>query len=353
MLTTPRITACLIARNESPVIGRALNSLCGQVDEIIVVDGGSTDDTVAIARAAGARVVVEPWRHDFAHARNAAVSAAIGDWVLVIDCDETLQAGGGKLLRAAIQREKHPAWIVQSRSHTAGGPSDNEMVRLGRRDPTRRFVRSIHEHVEPAFESIGRTKVIVQHWPSSVAQREAKFLRNIDLLDRHLTVHPEDLYCRINRMHTQRALAHPQWCDDLTATFRLIKWSALTPTDVGNVSVLLELALMAPRVPLSHAHFASIAARWFPRNCVLAGLSCWRWADTQHWTEAIAAGERAQRLWQTRTFDASHPFDPSFLHDQLPATLAHAHRQLGQSQAAKLQSQRRVKFLPAHFLSIT
>lgn len=347
----PSLSACLITLNEAPVIARALASLRGAVDEIVVVDGGSTDATVGLARAAGARVVLEPWRHDFAHARNVAVAAATGDWVLFLDSDETLEPGGGELLRIAARSGQHPAWLVHIRHATAGGDSTNERVRFGRRDPTRRFERRIHERVIPAFTSVGRTTATIRHWPNPPAQRHVKHRRNLHLLDLHLAEQPDDLYCRVERLHTLRALQDTAWSADLAATAARVDWCSQQSEreGAGNLAVLIELALLAPAADLptdlTHADFAVIAAACFPRHCLLAGLACWRWAESGAWHEAIKAGERALRLWRTRTFDPSHPFDPSFLQDQLPATLAHAHRQLGQAQAAGSDQTKRVRLL--------
>jgi len=67
---TPVVSACMIVKDEEANIGRCLRSLQGKVDEIIVVDTGSTDRTMGIARELGAQVFSFPWRDDFAAARN-------------------------------------------------------------------------------------------------------------------------------------------------------------------------------------------------------------------------------------------------------------------------------------------
>ena len=69
------------------IIARALASVAGSADEIIVVDTGSRDSTVAIAQKAGARVFHFPWVDDFAAARNAALEQTAGEWILWLDAD--------------------------------------------------------------------------------------------------------------------------------------------------------------------------------------------------------------------------------------------------------------------------
>jgi tetratricopeptide (TPR) repeat protein len=80
-----RLTLTIIARDEEAFLPGCLASVRGIVDEIVLVDTGSTDRTREIARAAGARVLRRPWRDDFAWARNEALRVATGDWILFLD----------------------------------------------------------------------------------------------------------------------------------------------------------------------------------------------------------------------------------------------------------------------------
>ncbi len=92
-----RISACLIVQNERERLPAALTSVAF-CDEVLVVDGGSTDGTVELARAAGAQVIESPWR-GFAIQRNIAIDAADGDWILEVDADERVSPA----LRASIE----------------------------------------------------------------------------------------------------------------------------------------------------------------------------------------------------------------------------------------------------------
>ena len=99
-----RIALVMIVRNEAESIARCLLSAKSAVDEMIVLDTGSTDATMAIARDLGAKVFEWAWRDDFAAARNEALSHSTADWNLILDADEWL-VGDGHLLRQAAQRE--------------------------------------------------------------------------------------------------------------------------------------------------------------------------------------------------------------------------------------------------------
>jgi len=84
----PTLSLCMIARDEEQTIGRALDSVKGIVDEMIVVDTGSLDGTRKIVKEYGGRVVESEWRDDFSAARNEALREAKGDYVLFLDADE-------------------------------------------------------------------------------------------------------------------------------------------------------------------------------------------------------------------------------------------------------------------------
>ncbi|MFM7477225.1 MAG: glycosyltransferase family 2 protein, partial [Microcystis aeruginosa] len=86
----PKLSLCMIVKNEAENLRRCLDSVKGVVDEMIVMDTGSTDDTIAIAKSYGAIVPSYDWRGNFSDARNEALKYVTGDWILVLDADEEL-----------------------------------------------------------------------------------------------------------------------------------------------------------------------------------------------------------------------------------------------------------------------
>ena len=83
-----KISLCMIAKDEEDQIGKALQSVCDLVDEIIVVDTGSTDKTMEIVKEYGAKLIESKWEDDFSQARNLGLSKATGDYILFMDADE-------------------------------------------------------------------------------------------------------------------------------------------------------------------------------------------------------------------------------------------------------------------------
>jgi len=85
-----KISACMIVKNEEKLLPQCLESI-KWVDELIVVDTGSTDKTVEIAESYGAKVYHHPWENDFSLHRNQSIGYATGDWILIIDADERFE----------------------------------------------------------------------------------------------------------------------------------------------------------------------------------------------------------------------------------------------------------------------
>ena len=96
------LSACLIVKDEEESLARCLGSLQSVADQVVVVDTGSKDGTVAVARDSGAEVYHLEWRDDFAAARNAAIARATCDWVLIVDADEELPAESADQLRELL-----------------------------------------------------------------------------------------------------------------------------------------------------------------------------------------------------------------------------------------------------------
>lgn len=101
-----KISLCVICKDEESLIGGALKSGKEFVDEIIVVDTGSSDRSIEIAKSFGAKVYNEKFNDDFSEIRNKAISYATGDWILFLDCDEYLSEESGKALRSYIENDK-------------------------------------------------------------------------------------------------------------------------------------------------------------------------------------------------------------------------------------------------------
>ena len=104
-LPRPTLAMCMIAKDEEEFIEDAIRSVEGLADEVVVVDTGSSDDTVDIAKRAGARVEFFPWNGSFADARNVSLDYATSDWILVLDADERVHPSSRSAIRSILESE--------------------------------------------------------------------------------------------------------------------------------------------------------------------------------------------------------------------------------------------------------
>lgn len=185
----------MIVRDEARCIGRCLASARPWVDEMIVLDTGSTDATPALAAAAGARVERFAWIDDFAAARNAALDASGADWNLVLDADEWLLDGGASLRALPAAGGFLGTLEMLNQFDTAHGPqaSVDTLPRLLPRGV--RYAGRIHEQPATALPR-RRTALRVAHDGYRADALAAKQGRNLRLLERAVAQSPRDPYLR-------------------------------------------------------------------------------------------------------------------------------------------------------------
>jgi (heptosyl)LPS beta-1,4-glucosyltransferase len=173
------LSGVVIARNEGDRIGRCVSSLSAICTDVLVLDSNSTDDTVAIATAAGARVEQQAWL-GFAAQKNAAVAAAREPWVLLLDADEWLDPETIPRLRALFdggEIEQADVWRLQRRTHFLGaalnyGGWGNEAVERLFRADLRYRPDAVHERLDLSGRRVASIPVRIEH---DTARSEAEY----------------------------------------------------------------------------------------------------------------------------------------------------------------------------------
>ncbi len=145
----PLLSACMIVKDEEELLSKCLSSLSGLVDEVVIYDTGSTDGTVQLARDAGATVIEGYWDDDFGRARNAALQACKGEWVIHIDADEVLECDP-LALRQRLQQSPIAALQVEILNLSTDGRNN-----LTHR-PCRIFKRALHHWSGRLHEQVVR-----------------------------------------------------------------------------------------------------------------------------------------------------------------------------------------------------
>jgi glycosyltransferase involved in cell wall biosynthesis len=204
-----KISATIITFNEQDNLPRALGSL-GCCDEIVVVDSGSTDRTVELARGFGARVVERAWP-GYANQKNFAAAQASHDWILALDADEALSEELQTELRALQQQgarfdayscprlaQYRGRWIRHS------GWYPDRKVRLYDRRKARWVGDYVHESVR-VEGSLGALQGDLLHYTC------ATFSRHIDSVNRYTTLAAQEMTARGRGVSLARLLAAPPW----------------------------------------------------------------------------------------------------------------------------------------------
>jgi tetratricopeptide (TPR) repeat protein len=266
------LSLAMITKNEAEHLAHCLESVRDLVDEVVVVDTGSTDGTVAIAEAFGARIGRFQWCDDFAAARNASLSLCTGDWVLSLDADEAIDSLDHRKIRQVVDRpvgkgkQDPQGFLLLSRNYfmeslarvfdQQAQPNrspyregfqfpyyaDVRIFRLFRRLPHIRFEGRIHERADTFLERrrlpIGRLDAVIHHYGKLDLEGErAKRAYYLELAERDAAEVPGDANRQFNVMAQADLLQ--QWDKVLVAGLAVMK---------------LERRGVPPAVPLTVAN---------------------------------------------------------------------------------------------------
>ncbi|WP_127532082.1 tetratricopeptide repeat-containing glycosyltransferase family 2 protein [Paenibacillus kobensis] len=203
------LSLCMIVKNEERVLARCLDSVNALVDEIIIVDTGSTDRTKAIASRYTHHIYDYEWTNDFAAARNESIKHATGKWILVLDADEYIQPDQHEELRRLLQSRdarKPTGFMLQIMNILGSENGLNHLMespgaRLFSKTPGVHYVEPIHEQIRAAngaipFENI-TFKIFHSGYTDEVATEKQKTKRNLSILEniKSSTKVREPYYC--------------------------------------------------------------------------------------------------------------------------------------------------------------
>lgn len=304
----------MIVRDEADYLADCLASIRGIVDEIVVVDTGSTDDTVAIASRFGARVFHFPWVDDFSAARNFALDQSRGAWSLYIDADERLRPADRAYVEAALSDPRMVGYRL--RFYPVSGHTAFWEHRLFRNDPRIRFEGAIHERITTALGRVARSDglqigcadLTLDHVGYDGDQGR-KHLRNLPLLRKQIERDPRRIFLW-NHLATVLAALN----DDEGAVEAWSMAIAISRTGGGPSG---ERSLpFAGLIRWQHAKGRDIddllgeARALFPEDHTLAWIEGRRLMDQHRFEEAIAIFERLAAI------DADWFVDPVAAYDK-------------------------------------
>jgi O-antigen biosynthesis protein len=285
------LSLCMIVKNEENHLVRCLRSVRDVVDEIIIVDTGSTDKTIDIAKVFGAKLFDFPWTGDFSAARNHSLAQATSDWILVLDGDEAISARDLDELKALIhKRSPSPvAYHVATRNYVSNmsvlgwTPNDGQYpeeagtgwvtsakVRLLPRRKDLFFSNPVHELLENSLKKakipIHPSKIIVHHFGKLDTKRDVQKGEDYYLLGK---IKYESDPTNVKHIYELAKQAHQLHKDDETVELWL-KLLSLIEGDPQSPNYQ-EIAKISYGDPLSEI-YTQLAAAYLYLNCYEAAL---------------------------------------------------------------------------------
>lgn len=184
------ISLSMIVKNEERYLAQCLDSVKGVVDEIIIVDTGSTDKTKEIASRYNAKVFDFNWTNDFSAARNFALEKSSGEWILYLDADEELDKNSIKEIKKITREKNNKAYYCLIKSLDKESGRDNSIMypRLFQNDSRLKFAGKVHEQIIPSLQSNGfeidSSGILIIHhgYDISLNDKKQKAERNLNLL---------------------------------------------------------------------------------------------------------------------------------------------------------------------------
>jgi tetratricopeptide (TPR) repeat protein len=200
----PTVSVCMIVKNEEELLANCLGSIKDLADEIVIVDTGSTDRTVEIARSYGARIYHFEWRNDFSAARNVSIEYCTGDWICIIDADEELVAEDLPALKKTLYTTEYRALSISVYNYSQGEAlytSFLPSVRFFRRETMARYEGIVHNMLRlPENEEVLRSPVRFCHYGYGLSKEKMakKVERTKSMLLQQLEENPDYGFAHFN-----------------------------------------------------------------------------------------------------------------------------------------------------------
>ena len=272
----PKISLCMIVRNEERNLHDCLDPLRGLVDEIIVVDTGSTDNTRTVARSLGAQVHELPWSDSFAVARNASIEHASGEWIFVIDADERMDDENLTKLKDLFAKldESNSAYSMKQTS-AAETVTAVDQIRVFRNDPRHRWKYRVHEQILPSIRKTGGevewTGIAVLHTGyNDSALLRRKLDRNFHLLRLEDKEHPDDPFHLFNLGSVLHEMKRPK--DALPLFKRSLERSHEKDSIVRKLHALIARCHLDLRQPMDALQACAMGRAIYPDDAELLFL---------------------------------------------------------------------------------
>ncbi|MGR3175664.1 MAG: tetratricopeptide repeat-containing glycosyltransferase family 2 protein [Candidatus Scalindua sp.] len=189
------ISLCMIVKDEEEFLPRCLDSVKDYVDEMIIVDTGSTDRTVEIAKSFGAKVYHHTWENSFSKARNYSLKYATCDWILYLDADEELSKEDAPRLKELVKNNNYTtiSLVIKNKFEDSTQESYANMIRLFKNFNGIYYEGIVHNTIKYSGKCLESSLSIIHHgYNLSGNKMEEKFLRTATLLKEQIKADPHN-----------------------------------------------------------------------------------------------------------------------------------------------------------------
>ncbi|WP_430412223.1 glycosyltransferase family 2 protein [Kordia sp.] len=244
------LSACIITKNEASNIKSCLESVKDIADEIIILDAFSTDTTLEIAKKYTSKIYVKEWIHDFSFSRNFTISKATGEWILIIDADETFQydvdfisnlkaakTDAFSIIRKEIYKQHHDLKQVQFPVN---------IIRLFKRETQAKFRYPIHERLDDFFIennipiAINHNCYLNHHISANVTFVQSKQKKYLAQIDEYLQKHPTDDWLIYQKIKTLKYFKQHSQALQLINAFKTKHYKISVATQVIKSQIYIE-----------------------------------------------------------------------------------------------------------------
>jgi glycosyltransferase involved in cell wall biosynthesis len=274
---TPKISFCMIVRNEEDCLERCLKSVSSVVDEIIIIDTGSTDRTKEIALAFTSLYYVCPWQDSFSLARNESIKHATGDWILTLDADEILEETPNCKIGCLVSETEADAFTLIIKNVQPSGSlvafTPSRITRLFRNRPDFRYEGAIHEQIRPSITANGGRiedcdlSIIHDGYAKKIVQgSELRVQRNLKILEQELHQSPDDPYLLYQLGVTYKAMGKAEDALECLQKTLHLPYQNLGKETLNDLFMKLgQLELEKENFPLA-ANYAKSSLKYDPHN---------------------------------------------------------------------------------------
>jgi len=258
-----RLSLCMIVKNEERFLRGCLESCQDVVDEMIIVDTGSTDHTVEIAESFGAKVIHHEWKDDFSEAPVISKAQATGDWALWLDADEEIAPESRSLIREVMESATPDVgafmmmfrnWLTAPERREGSEMAIHHACRLFRRLPGVQFEGRIHEQNLRSLQALGftyhkRDNMIIDHfgYAGEVMSTRNKHERFIRMLQREVEECPDEGFRQFHLFNLGNAYFTANDVEN-AAHYLAIAAETADPAEEFTLSLFTELATSLHRL---------------------------------------------------------------------------------------------------------